>query len=116
MLLGFKSPLPPDTTLQDTTRNRPYQPSRRPVYRPTDRRGDPFSNSTNNTPIQLGNPANISTNVELDDSLRYFEITEKIGDINYRDPSLMTFEEYSKYQQQEAIREAQSRSRWNTSR
>lgn len=104
MLSGLKSLLPPDTTQQDTTRNRPYQPSRQPVYRPTDRRGDPFSNRTGNSPIQLGDPANITTNVQLDDSLRYFEITEKIGDINYRDPSLMTFEEYSRYQQQQAIR------------
>lgn len=105
MLLGLKSLLPPpDTTVQDTTKNRPYRPSRQPVYRPTDRRGDPFSNRTGNTPMQLGDPANITTNVELDDSLRYFEITEKIGDMDYRDPSLMTFEEYSKYQQQQAIR------------
>ena len=104
MLWAIKSLLPPDTTLQDTTKNRPYQPSRQPNYRPTDRRGDPFSNRTTNTPMQLGDPANITTNVELDDSLRYFEITEKIGDINYRDPSLMTFEEYSKFQQQQAIR------------
>ncbi|WP_234462336.1 T9SS outer membrane translocon Sov/SprA [Adhaeribacter terrigena] len=103
-LTSFRNLFPPDTTLQDTTRNRPYQPSKQPTYRPKDRTGDPFSNKGSNSPLLLGDPANVKTNVTLDDSLRYYEINEEIGGFDYRNPSYMTFEEYSKFQQQQAIR------------
>ncbi|MDX5348659.1 MAG: hypothetical protein LPK19_15590, partial [Hymenobacteraceae bacterium] len=100
----FQNILLQDTTVQDTTKNRPYEPSRRPNFRPNDRVGDPFSNRSTNTPLQLPPPSNINVNVELDDSLRYFNIYENMGDLDYRNPSMMTFEEYSKFQQQNAIR------------
>ncbi|QMU31633.1 cell surface protein SprA [Adhaeribacter radiodurans] len=93
-----------DTTLIDTTTSEGYRKSRRPDFRPKDRVGDPFSNRTSRSPLLLKNPDNVNLNVDLDDSLRYFEIKEKVGDLNFRNPTIMTYEEYTKYQQQQAIR------------
>ncbi|KAA9341053.1 cell surface protein SprA [Adhaeribacter soli] len=100
----FRSILAADTTGQDTTRNRKYTPSTRPNYRPKDRQGDPFSTRPSRSPFDLGQPGNVTTNVELDDSLRHYNITEQMGELDYRNPSYMTFEEYSRFQQQQAIR------------
>jgi cell surface protein SprA len=100
-LRSLRSIFTADTTRQDTSR---YKPSRQPTYRPKDRYGDPFSNQQSKTPLQLGNPSNIKTTVDLDDSLRGYEIQEEIGDMDYRNPTFMTFDEYTKYQQKQAIR------------
>ncbi|WP_242693143.1 cell surface protein SprA [Sabulibacter ruber] len=90
---------------QDTTKNQGYIPSRRPKLIFDDRRGDPFSNRTTLSPLILPLPKNVELQVVPDDSLKRFEITEQIGGYDYRDPSTMTFEEYSRYQQQKAIRD-----------
>jgi cell surface protein SprA len=89
---------------EDTIRVRKYVPSRRPRYRPQDRPGDPFSNQVAPPPFLLDAPSNLNTEVELEDSMRYYNIDEKMGDVNYRGPSQMTFEEFSRYQQQQSIR------------
>ncbi|TAH26885.1 MAG: cell surface protein SprA [Cytophagales bacterium] len=69
-----------------------------------DRYGDPFSNKTSKSPLLLNNPANISTIVELDSNQENFTIKEKVGESDFRTPSTMTYEEYSKYQEQESIK------------
>jgi cell surface protein SprA len=92
--------LPDDTTVTDTA----YVKSRRPTYKPKDRRSDPFSERTKESPLLLGPPANIKLDVTLDDSLKRFDIRERMGEIDYRNPTTMTFEEYSRYQQQQSIR------------
>ncbi|QNF35718.1 cell surface protein SprA [Adhaeribacter swui] len=93
-----------DTVITDTTTSEGYRKSRRPDFRPKDRVGDPFSNRTSRSPMLLKNPDNVDLNVDLDDSLKYFEIKEKVGDLNFRNPTIMTYEEYTKFQQQQAIR------------
>ncbi len=98
------SPGEPEET-QDTLKNQGYIKSTRPKIRFDDRRGDPFSNRTTLSPLLLPLPSNVKTVVEPDDSLKRFEINEQIGGFDYRDPSTMTFEEYSRYQQRQAIRE-----------
>ncbi|KAA3437169.1 cell surface protein SprA [Rufibacter hautae] len=90
---------------QDTTKNQGYIPSRRPKIIFEDRRGDPFSNRTTLSPLILPLPKNVELQVEPDDSLKRYEITEQIGGYDYRNPSTMTFEEYSRYQQQKAIKD-----------
>ncbi|MBC5993810.1 cell surface protein SprA [Pontibacter sp. SD6] len=94
-LLSFQ-----DTVKKDTA----YLPSRRPTFVPSDRRGNPFSTRSNSSPLLLGQPSNLQLNVELDDSLQQYNITETIGDINYRPPSSMTLQQFSEWQQREAIR------------
>src|SRR5688500_2805107 len=98
---GFSLPswrrlLVADTVLSDTTLNRPYQKSRRPTYRPKDRQGDPFSENQPGSPLLLGPPANVKLEVEYDDSLRRYDISERIGELEYRNPTQMSFEEYSR--------------------
>ncbi|MCJ8165636.1 cell surface protein SprA [Pontibacter sp. E15-1] len=93
-----------DTARTDTAKVQPYIPSRRPTYTPSDRRGSPFSTRPSTSPLLLGQPSNLKLNVELDDSLQQYKISETIGDINYRPPSTMSLREYSEWQQREAIR------------
>jgi cell surface protein SprA len=101
---------------QDTTRNKPdttgvYKPTKRPTYRPTDRYGDPFSNTTTESPLFLKNPNKMKLDVDIDTALNY-TIYEKIGDLNYRPTTSMSFEEFKQYQDRRILKEYwQSRSR-----
>ncbi|HYG19051.1 MAG TPA: cell surface protein SprA, partial [Ohtaekwangia sp.] len=88
---------------QDTTGNRPYVPSRRPTFRPTDRYGDPFSNTPSESPLFLKDPNRLKLDVEIDTSLNY-TIYEKIGDVNYRPASSMSFEEFKQYQDRQILK------------
>ncbi|MGB5929413.1 MAG: cell surface protein SprA, partial [Cyclobacteriaceae bacterium] len=89
---------------QDSSRfDRPYEPSRRPVYRETDQFSDPFSQRRSNSPFILNPPTESGVEVEFDTAVRY-NVYERIGDIDYRPPSEMTFEEYNEYMERQAIR------------
>lgn len=97
------APPPPDSAAADTSGR--YQPSRRPRPALSDRYGDPFSNPVGGSPMQLTTPENVKVKVTVDDSLRYFDITEQVGDtLNYRPPSRMSYQQYSEWQQQSAAR------------
>ena len=76
--------------------NNPYFPT----FRPQDRYGDPFSNTPSFSPLFLKDPKSLNTDVQIDTAMNY-TIFEKIGDVNYRPTSSMTFEEFK--QQQDAI-------------
>ncbi|MEJ8804450.1 T9SS outer membrane translocon Sov/SprA [Pontibacter sp. H249] len=91
---------PQDTVKKDTA----YIPSRRPTFVPSDRRGNPFSTRSSSSPLLLGQPSNLQLNVEFDDTLQQYNITETIGDLNYRPPSSMSLRQFSEWQQREAIR------------
>ncbi|MET4105543.1 cell surface protein SprA [Hymenobacter sp. UYP22] len=96
--LGFS----PDTPRTDTTR---YRPSTRPRVAPEDRVGTPFSPQRRRSPLVLPLPSNVQLDVQADDSLQNFDIRERVGsDVDFRNPSRMTFEEYSRWQQQQAVR------------
>lgn len=97
------------SNLPDTSKS--YQPTRRPTYRPTDRHGDPFSNTTTASPLFLKDPNKLKLDVEIDTALNY-TVYEKIGDLNYRPTTSMSFEEFKQYQDRRILREYwQSRSR-----
>lgn len=92
----------PDTPRTDTTR---YQPSSRPRVGPQDRIGTPFSPQRRRSPLVLPLPNNVQLDVRPDDSLKNFDVQERVGqEVDFRDPSRMTFEEYSRWQQQQAVR------------
>ena len=96
-----------DSTKQDSIRNaetRSYEPSRQTTFEPSDRHGDPFSNRTSPSPLLLDNPSSIEMEVEIDTGMDY-TIYERIGDINYRPPTQMTFEEFTEYQNKRMLRE-----------
>ncbi len=88
-----------DTVRQDSLdsiSNLPYEPSETPTYEPTDRFGDPFSNRTSKSPLSLKDPSSLSLDVEIDTGMNY-TIYEKIGDLNFRPTSTMSFEEFNNY-------------------
>ena len=88
----------------DTTGNQSYTPSRRPTYRLSDRYGDPFSNTTPQSPLYLKDPNQMKLDVEIDTAGNY-TIYEKIGELNYRPTSSMTFEEFKQYQDRQILKD-----------
>ncbi|MEX2233522.1 MAG: cell surface protein SprA, partial [Cyclobacteriaceae bacterium] len=80
-----------------------YEPTRRPTYTPSDRYGDPFSNSTTESPLFLKDPNQLKLDVEIDTALNY-TIYEKIGELNYRPTTSMSFEEFKQYQDRQILK------------
>lgn len=60
--------------------------------------GYPFASSSFNSPLYLQNPSNISSKVIYDPLTKKYVFSETIGTWNYRNPSLMSAEEYQKYE------------------
>ena len=80
----------------DSTKYRiinPYMPN----FRLRDRHGDPFSNYTTSSPLFLKDPKNLSTEISLDTGMHY-NISEKMGKMNFRPNSSMPFLDFSKQQ------------------
>jgi cell surface protein SprA len=58
----------------------------------------PFSNSGNNSPLYLKDPSNITRVVEYDPVTGTYSFTEKVGSLSYRNPSVMTYDQYRSYE------------------
>ncbi len=101
--LYYQQEIQADTTKADSLKNLPYTPSRRPIHTPSYRFGDPFSNSAASSPLLLKDPSKLQLDVEIDTSLNY-TIYEKIGDLNYRPTSSMSFDEFNKYQDRKILK------------
>lgn len=104
----FQDTITQDSTKQDTvsqdTLQIPYQSSRQPEYEPKDRFGNPFIFEPNPSPLLLKDPASLKLDVEIDTGNNY-TIYEKMGDINYRPTSTMTFEQFQKIQEEKMIKD-----------
>jgi len=92
-----------DSTKTDSLKNQPYVPSKRPTFIQQDRFGDPFSNRSSSSSLLLQDPASLNLDVEIDTGMNY-TIYEKIGDLNYRPMSTMTFDEFKNYQEGQMIK------------
>lgn len=79
--------------------------SRRPTYQSEDRVGDQYNNPTNKSPLELQNPDNITEEVEIDSATGNYIVREKIGDMEYRTQTYLTFEEYYKYKNKQMLRD-----------
>ena len=91
-----------DTPRTDTLG--PYRPSRRPRVRLRDRPGSPLGQTRRESPLILPLPKTVKLNVAVDDSLKQFDVQEKVGkDVNYRDPSVVSYKQYEAYQRRQAI-------------
>lgn len=88
---------------QDTVKNQTYKPSRKPTFRLRDRYGDPFTNTPTESPLFLKDPTKVNLDVELDSNLNY-TIYEKIGDLNYRPVTTMSFEEFKALQDRQLLK------------
>lgn len=94
----------PPALAGDTSKPGKYKPSTRPTGSITDRRGDPFSNPSTGSPLLMDKPGNLKTQVELDSNDNSYTIYEKLGDLDYRPTSTMSFKEYTEYRQRQAMR------------
>ena len=56
-----------------------------------------------NSPISLGDPSNLNTEIIYNPTTGQYEIYQKIGSMYYRYPTSMTTEEYLEYQRKEAL-------------
>lgn len=100
--------IPNDTIPKDTIpSDQPYEPTKHPTFEPQDRWGDPFSNRQSPSPLILDVPNEIEVDVAIDtaDTSFNYTIYERIGEVNYRPATEMTFEEYSQYQEQKMLRD-----------
>lgn len=82
----------------DTARFKVINPYR-PSFRPSDRFGDPFSNYSTFSPLFLKNPKSLNLDVQIDSGMNY-NIRERIGNVNFRPNSSMSFREFSLHEDQ----------------
>ena len=88
---------PPDTTKKDTTGPLPF---------PFVDQGDkPGSSQGYESGMYLHKPSNISTHVEYDGQTNEYRINESIGDIRYRTPESVSFEDYQKEDFDNAVKD-----------
>lgn len=71
---------------------------------PNNRQGD-ATKQERLTPLFLGNPSNLQTSYELKEDLSGYNIYEKVGSINVRKPSHISFEDYVEYRQKKMVRD-----------
>ena len=71
----------------------------------------PFDDELDPTPgaptsgLQLNDPSNVSTDIDYDPETGNYNIGQSMGDLNYRSPTYMTFDEYQEYNASQAIRD-----------
>ncbi|MCS6833274.1 MAG: cell surface protein SprA, partial [Flammeovirgaceae bacterium] len=96
-LLAFSSHAQQPTVGQDSVKikKRPYN---------SDRYGDPITNYHTSSPLFLGNPSSYKLDIQIDDSLQYYKISEKIGNEDYRNPTLLPFEKYKEMRYRQDMR------------
>ncbi|MDX2197015.1 MAG: cell surface protein SprA [Cytophagales bacterium] len=95
----IKTILHADSLTKDTTDKTRYKPSKKPTYKAKDRYGDEYSNGKKRSGFANKPPSSVKTEVEIDESGKFYKIDEKIGQDDYRPGSTMTFEQYRKHQQ-----------------
>ena len=82
-------------TIQTPLPVQEYERSRQPIYQPKDRPGNSILYPESSSPLILKNPSSLQLDVEVDTSLNY-SIGERFGDIYYRAPTNLNFEQYNK--------------------
>ena len=98
--------VPKDSIYQSTqpadTLNQPYEPSRAPDFQPQDRPGNSFVYPGTKSPFLLNDPGSFKQDVRVDSSFNY-HIQEKVGDLDYRPPSTMSFKEFNQLQNKQML-------------
>ncbi len=86
----------PDTTIDTTDIVLPY---------PFEDRGNYILDESGDTSaLYLRNPSNLRTEIEYDPETNQYLFSKKLGELDYRNPSYMTFDEYQDYQLNRTIR------------
>lgn len=102
LFLQQQQTTPPDTVGRDTTRTGSYKSSKFPTGKPADRFGDPFSNKSSSSPLFPAPPTEVQ--MEIDTGFNY-TIQENMGDLQYRPPTTLSFEEYMRLRREQMIRD-----------
>ncbi len=90
---------PPDSiTGDDTTRhiNLPYPPEDEKF---------PYTGQENTNPLFLKLPSNIESDVEYDPETGQYILKHKMGELDYREPTYMSLDEYREYDLQNSVDE-----------
>jgi len=90
---SFIAPLPPDTTPDDTL---PYPLPDDYMYGP---------GSVYDHPLYLSDPKNISDSIVYDPETNSYYFYRKMGDLDYRPPYEMSFDEYQDYDFEKAMQD-----------
>ncbi len=89
--------LPPDTILPDTSARPsliyPFSDNEELLFIPADTHG-----------FYMGNPSNLKTEVEYDPETNQYLFRNKIGSLDYRNPSAMSFDEYQDFELRNSLR------------
>ncbi|MDH5608192.1 MAG: cell surface protein SprA, partial [Cyclobacteriaceae bacterium] len=91
-----------DTVPKDSVKT--YTPSKKPTYEQTYRYGDPFSNRSSTSSLLLSDPSSLDFDVRFDSGVNY-SIYERIGELDFRPATSMTFEEFDRFNDQQIIKE-----------
>ncbi|NJN41946.1 MAG: hypothetical protein HC811_06695 [Flammeovirgaceae bacterium] len=97
-----RTPTRQDTIRRDTITSVNYNPFR-PTFQPQDRYGDPFSNLPTYSPLYLKDPSSLKLDVQIDTGMNY-TIYEKIGNVNFRPISSMSFDEFRAQQNRQMLK------------
>ena len=81
-----------------------YERTRQPTYIPQDRIGDPLTYPKEQSSLFNNDPFGLTMDVEVDTALNY-SIYETMNGLDFRTPTIMTFEEYSDLIEKQMIRE-----------
>jgi cell surface protein SprA len=93
---------PPDTTnTQDTSHVNL-------IYPFNDNTGNPYLDNQNTSPLFMRDPENIKREIIYNPETNTYEFVNKIGDFEYRPPTIMDFEDYKDYDLKNDVR-----SYWN---
>ncbi len=65
--------------------------------------GDPITRDNSPNPFQLSTPGNVTTDFELNEDGTGYSIHERVGGIDVRPPSYVSFEDYLKWRKQNSI-------------
>jgi len=70
-----------------------------------DRHSDKYNEPSGSSPLNMGDPSNITDSVEYDPSENQYNISEHIGQQFYRNPSYLTFEEFREHEFNKSTKE-----------
>ncbi len=70
-----------------------------------DSKGMAFGKTLSGSPLYLRTPSNIQSNVEYDPLTREYRFTQKMGDLDFRTPYTMGYEDYRRYDFDQSVKD-----------
>jgi cell surface protein SprA len=96
---------PPDSTKKDSLVKDTLKKAKRTLsFFKRDRYGDPFTDQPRRSPLNLKDPSNVKTEIEVDTGGNV-TIQEKVGNLDYRPPTVLTYREFAEYNDRKLARD-----------